>query len=148
MAMILANLSINQGVLVSTPTLPSSIKLRGTDRNDLSASKCYDLSELVRDCNCDLDLPQAETPSSLAEHGLKLRDYQKSSLQFMLDKEKEVQGLGLAEELWSRMYTLDGGSYYYCELTGTFSHDIFDFQEPRASKNVGGLPGGGILGEE
>ena len=42
--------------------------------------------------------------------------------------------------------------YFYCELTGSVALDIFDFRtdasQKDASDNFGGMPTGGILGEE
>ena len=84
----------NRGLVVSEPHCPPSVRLR-----DSSASRCFDLSELVRDCNCDLDLAREPTPPSMEENGLKLREYQQSSLRWMLDKERETTGLGNAGEL-------------------------------------------------
>ena len=51
------------------------------------------------------------------------------------------------------MRFLDGkGDYYYCELTGSFVRDIFDFRSDVGQNDVatnnGGLPVGGVLGEE
>ena len=137
-------------VVVSRPSIPNSVKLRGEDNEREDASKCFDLSELVRDCNCDLDMPRAPTPARLAENGLTLRDYQQASLQWMLDKENERESIGLAGELWSQMQTIDGETYYFCDLTGTFSFDIFDYSSEANQKDVakpcGSLPAGGILG--
>ena len=110
-------LCTNQSVLVTLPSVPSSVRLRG-DENLQEVSKCFDLSELVRDCNCPLNMPKAPTPKRLADHGLILRDYQQASLQWMLDKERNTTGMGFAGELWSRMRFLDGsGDFFFCELT-------------------------------
>jgi hypothetical protein len=114
----------NTATVISRPRIPSSGRVRGEEgpsKDFSNFSKCFDLSELVRNCACDLDLPKAETPPRLAQHGLRLRDYQKSSLQFMLDKEKDTSGLGFAGQLWSRQLTFDGQQYYYCRMTGSFS---------------------------
>ena len=51
------------------------------------------------------------------------------------------------------MQCLDGsGQYFYCETTGSLIKDIFDFksdaQQTDVSKHFGGLPAGGILGED
>jgi hypothetical protein len=118
-----------------------------------AVAKCFDLSELVRDCNCPLNMPKAQTPKQLADNGLVLRDYQQASLQWMLDKENNPTGMGLGGELWHRMQFLDGtGDFYYCEVTGSFIKDIFDFKSDAEQQDVarhyGSLPTGGILGEE
>jgi hypothetical protein len=144
----------NQALVVSQPTVPSSVQLRGTSEENMGAvAKCFDLSELVRDCNCPLNMPKAPTPKQLADNGLVLRDYQQASLQWMLDKENNPTGMGLGGELWYRMQFLDGtGDFYYCEITGSFIKDIFDFKSDAEQQDVarhyGSLPTGGILGEE
>jgi hypothetical protein len=140
----------NKAMLVTRPSIPPTVKLRSGDTN----SSCFDLSELVRDCNVDLDLPKEPTPPSMASHGLELRDYQQSSLRWMLDKEKETTGLGLAGELWHRLRFQDptvADDYFFCELTGSFALDIFDYradaEQKDASTNRFAMPTGGVLGE-
>jgi SNF2 family DNA or RNA helicase len=138
----------NQSVIVSRPQLPQSVRLR-----EDNASQCFDLSNLVRDCNVPLDLPREPTPPRMAEHGLALRDYQEASLRWMLDKEREPSGLGSMGELWSRLRFLDDGrEYFFCQLTGSLCLDIFDFRDDVGQKDAsicfGGMPTGGILGEE
>lgn len=158
MALLLADRR-NASVVISLAKVPSSVKLRGTtdddNNDDEDASRCFDLSRLVHDCNCDLNLPKAATPARLADHGLELHTHQMASLRFMLDKEAESSsfGMGLAGELWSRLYFFDGrGTYYYCELTGAFSKNIFNYgaeaEQKIVAKNCGGFPTGGILGDE
>jgi SNF2 family DNA or RNA helicase len=91
----------------------------------------------------------------MAAKGLELRDYQQTSLRWLLDKEKDSSGLGLAGELWHRLRFLDPSTcsdFFYCELTGSFVLDIFDFQtdiqQKSASINRFAMPTGGVLGEE
>jgi hypothetical protein len=139
----------NKDMLVSSPSLPPTVKVR-----TVPDSRCFDLSELVSDCDVDLDLPREPTPAILAAKGLQLRDYQESSLRWMLDKEMENAGLGLAGELWHRLRFLDngGGDFFYCDLTGSWSLDIFDYRDDvdqkDASVNRFSMPAGGVLGEE
>jgi hypothetical protein len=139
----------NKDMLVSSPSLPPTVKVR-----TLPDTRCFDLGELVRDLDVDLDLPREPTPAVLAAKGLQLRDYQESSLRWMLDKEMENAGLGLAGELWHRLRFLDasGGDFFYCDLTGSWSLDIFDFRDDvdqkDASINRFSMPTGGVLGEE
>jgi hypothetical protein len=139
----------NKDMLVSSPSLPPTVKVR-----TVPDTRCFDLSELVRDCDVDLDLPREPTPAVLAAKGLQLRDYQESSLRWMLDKETENVGLGLAGELWHRLRFLDAGSgeFFYCDLTGSWSLDIFDYRDDvdqkDASVNRFSMPTGGLLGEE
>ena len=73
----------NKSLQVSRPLIPSSVSLRGTSQERLSdVTKCFDLSELVRDCHYPItNQPMAETPKRLADNGLVLRNYQKTSLQ-------------------------------------------------------------------
>ena len=92
----------NQNIVVAQAALPPTVKERTQPK-----PTCFDLAELVRDCDVDLDLPQEPTPPVLAKHGLQLRDYQKSSLRWLLDKEMEGSGLGLAGELWHRLRFMD-----------------------------------------
>jgi len=148
---LLSSNDINKAMLVTSPLTPPTVKLRSDDNN---STACFDLSELVRDCNVDLDLAKEPTPASMATNGLELRDYQQSSLRWMLDKEKETTGLGLAGELWHRLRFQDpraDGEYFYCELTGSFTLDIFDFradaEQKDASMNRFAMPTGGVLGE-
>lgn len=143
----------NKAMIVTRPSIPPTVKLRSDDEIE-NATRCFDLSELVRDCNVDLDLPKEPTPASMEANGLELRDYQQSSLRWMLDKEKERTGLGLAGELWHRLRFLDpiaSEQYFYCELTGSFALDIFDYradaEQKDASMNRFSMPTGGILGE-
>jgi hypothetical protein len=130
----------NQAMVVTQPTVPPAVRVR----NDDNSARHFDLSKLVRDCNVDLDLPREPTPTRLATKGLELRDCQQSSLCWMLDKEKETTGLGLAGEFWHRLRFL--------ELTGSFTLDIFDCQDDvkqkDASINRFSMPAGGVLGEE
>ena len=64
--------------------------------------------------------------------------------------------MGFAGELWDRFRffgNAQGTDYFYCELTGTFSLDIFDFRAETGQKDAalnfgGSLPTAGILGEE
>jgi hypothetical protein len=139
----------NKDMLVSSPSLPPTVKVR-----TVPDTRCFDLSELVRDCDVDLDLPREPTPAVLAAKGLQLRDYQESSLRWMLDKETESVGLGLAGELWHRLRFLGAGSgeFFYCDLTGSWSLDIFDYRDDvdqkDASVNRFSMPTGGLLGEE
>jgi hypothetical protein len=115
----------NKDMLVSSPSLPPTVRVRTVPDN-----RCFDLSELVSDCDVDLDLPREPTPAVLAAKGLQLRDYQESSLRWMLDKEMENAGLGLAGEIWHRLRFLDnGGNFFYCDLTGSWSLDIFDYRD-------------------
>ena len=152
MALLIADQANTQAV-VSHPHLPPSVRLRG-GVGDEGASDCFDLSALVRDCNVPLDLPKEPTPPRMAQNGLELREYQEASLRWMLDKEREPSGLGSMGELWHRLRFLDGQgeNYFYCELTGSVSMDIFDFRDDVGQKDAatafGGLPTGGILGEE
>lgn len=126
-----------EAIVMEKVHIPPSVKLRS---NYNISEDLFDLAALVKDCNCDLDLPKEETPQTMAKHGSQLNSYQKASLLWMIDKERSV--LGLTGELWSRMRFMDGeGTYFYCELTGSLALEIFD------SKFVG-CPSGGILGDE
>ena len=150
----------NRSILITSPSVPSSVHLRGggggggvEENNAQQMTKCFDLSELVRDCNYPLHMPQAPTPQCLADNGLVLREYQQASLQWMIDKEENGTGMGFAGELWSRMQLLDGSDdYFYCDLTGSIVNNIFDFKtdtkQTDVSRNFGSLPTAGILGEE
>ncbi|CAB9512612.1 regulator of chromatin subfamily A member 3-like 1 [Seminavis robusta] len=146
----------NQHIVVSSPSIPPTVRPRDTDA---SHSKCFDLTELVRDCNLSLDLPLEPTPESMVNNGLKLHPYQEQSLRWLLDKEQEISSLGLAGEFWHRLRFLDpiappqsDHMYFYCELTGSFALDIFDFKtdvdQSDASANRFGCPTGGCLGSE
>ena len=150
----------NECLQVTKPVVPASVARRGTTEEALTLSevvKCFDLSELVRDCHYPVQgQPAAETPKRLADNGLVLRDYQKSSLQWLLDKERNVSGMGSAGELWSRMRGLGAGgeaSYFYCELTGSFVKQIFDYNSDVKQKDASRLggdtfPSSEILGSE
>ena len=149
----------NAYIQVSKPVVPNSVSTRGMGGEDESAvRKCFDLSELVRDCNYPIEnQPAVETPKALADLGLELRDYQKCSLKWMIDKEQNPSGLGSAGEIWSCFRTLDADSstrsyYYYCNLTGSIVQKIFDYrtdvQQKSASYQFGNYPSFGILGEE
>lgn len=140
----------NQAMVVTRPMVPPTVRVRNND----NSARCFDLAELVRDCNVDLDLPREPTPTQLATKGLELRDYQQTSLRWILDKEKETTGLGLAGELWHRLRFLEqvNDDFFYCELTGSFALDIFDYrddvEQKDASINRFSMPSGGVLGEE
>ena len=149
----------NAYMQVSQPYVPSSVNTRGKKDEDESAvRKYFDLNELVRDCNYPIeDQPSIETPKALADHGLELRDYQKCSLKWMVDKEQNPTGLGSTGEVWACFRTLDADSstrsyYYYCNLTGSIVQKIFDYrtdiQQKNASYQFGKYPSYGILGEE
>ena len=122
----------NKALQVSRPVIPSSVSLRGTSDEPLSdVTKCFDLSELVRDCHYPIqNMPVAETPKKLADNGLVLRDYQKTSLQWLIDKENNPTGMGSSGELWTRMRGLsdEENSFFYCELTGSIVREIFDYR--------------------
>jgi len=138
--------SRNNSYQVTQPSVPSSVSLRGTNEETLGeVIKCFDLSELVRDCHYPIqDQPAAETPKLLADNGLVLRDYQKTSLQWLLDKERNPTGMGSSGELWSRMRGLCGSgdsSYFYCELTGSLVKEIFDYNSD-VNQNDASRPGG------
>lgn len=103
------------------------------------------------------DKPSAQTPKLLADNGLVLRDYQKTSLQWLLDKEQNPTGLGVAGEMWTHMRGREasGGdtSYFYSELTGTFAKDIFDYKNDVLQKDASGrggdsFPSSAIIGSE
>ena len=139
----------NHSIQVSQSHSPNSIRIRGETHNE----NCFELGELVRDCICDLGRPEAPTPPALSKQGLTLRQYQKQSLQFLLDKENEPTGLGFAGELWTRMQFLDGsGEYFFCRATGTFAKEIFNFRSDADKASVarpfGGFPTGSIIGSE
>ena len=126
---------------VSRPVIPSSVALRGTSEETLSdLVKCFDLSELVRDCHYPIqDRPLAETPTRLAESGLVLRNYQRTSLRWLIDKESNPTGIGSSGEIWSRMTGLGGGddeAYFYCELTGSLVKNIFNYHADVEQKGV------------
>ena len=149
---LLSSNDFNKEIIATRPSIPPTVKLRHNDNN---VTRCFDLAELVRDCNVDLDLPKEPTPTFLAANGLELRDYQQSSLRWMLDKEKETTGLGLAGDLWHRLRFLDSSApvdFFYCDLTGSFALDIFDYrtdaEQKDASINRFAMPTGGVLGEE
>lgn len=145
----------NESLQTSRTVVPASVELRGLSQEHMSTiSKCFDLSELVRDCNYPIqNKPIAPTPKRLGDKGLVLRNYQQASLQWMIDKENDQTGLGFGGELWSRMRSLDDkGEFFYCELTGSIIKNIFDFRsdvdQADVSKHCGKFPSGGILGEE
>lgn len=148
--------SRNSAFVVSQPVIPSSVVLRGTTNETLSdIVKCFDLSELVRDCHYPIqDQPLAETPKRLSENGLVLRDYQKASLQWLIDKECNPTGIGSSGELWSRMRGLDiDDGYFYCELTGSLLKQIFNYNSDVGqgdASTLGGdtFPSSAILGSE
>ena len=148
--------SRNSAFVVSQPVIPSSVVLRGTTNETLSdIVKCFDLSELVRDCHYPIqDQPLAETPKRLSENGLVLRDYQKASLQWLIDKECNLTGIGSSGELWSRMRGLDiDDGYFYCELTGSLLKEIFNYNSDVGqgdASTLGGdtFPSSAILGSE
>ncbi|KAL7534170.1 hypothetical protein ACHAXR_005696, partial [Thalassiosira sp. AJA248-18] len=138
----------NSSLQVSEPVIPSSVSLRGTSEEILGdITKCFDLSELVRDCHYPIqNQPAAETPKRLADNGLVLRDYQKTSLQWLLDKERNPTGMGSSGELWSRMRGItrgssDTNSYFYCELTGSIVKDIFNYRSDVDQKDASKLCG-------
>ncbi len=140
----------NPWSIVRRASIPSSVRVRSNEN-----TKCFDLSELVKDCDVDLDLlPREPTPSKLQAGGLVLRDYQQSSLRWMLDKENEESSLGIAGELWHRMQFLDQTprDYYVCELTGSFALNIFEYKEDVQQKDASldrfSLPTGGVQGLE
>lgn len=123
----------NQPFTVTEAHVPTSVSLRGTSEETLGeVVKCFDLSELVRDCHYPIEnMPAAETPKLLADNGLVLRHYQKTSLQFLLDKENNPTGMGSSGELWARMRGVRRGrsvTYFYCELTGSIVNEIFDYR--------------------
>ena len=66
---LLSSHASNKAMVVTPPSIPPTVKLRSDDEN---STRCFDLSELVRDCNVDLDLPKEPTPTSMAENGLEL----------------------------------------------------------------------------
>ena len=149
----------NQAMQISKPSIPSSVALRGTSEETLSdIIKCFDLSELVRDCHYPIsNQPQADTPKRLADHGLILRDYQKTSLQWLLDKEDNPTGIGSNGELWAMMRgrSASGGDkrFFYCELTGTIVKEIFNYHSDVDQKDAsafGGdsFPSSAIIGQE
>ena len=97
-ALLLAHPDAN-ALSVSRPSVPSTVRVRGSTGNELQAtdndetntpSPLFGLPALVRDCNVDLDLPQEPTPPVMARHGRELRDYQRASLRWLLDKEREA----------------------------------------------------------
>ena len=148
----------NACLQVTAPVVPTSVAPRGHASETMPLSdivKCFDLSELVRDCHYPIQgQPAADPPRRLADHGLVLRDYQKSSLQWLLDKERNDTGMGSAGELWSRRRGFradDEAPYFYCELTGSFVKDIFDYcsdVQQKDAARLGGdsFPSSAILG--
>jgi len=146
--------SRNNAFQVSRPSVPSSVVLRpNTEERLADVTKKFDLSELVRDCHYPIsNQPSADTPKLLADNGLILRDYQKTSLQWLLDKENNPTGIGSSGELWSHRRSGDK-SFFYCELTGTIVKNIFnyneDVQQKDASKSGGdAFPSSAIIGQE
>ena len=141
--------SDNAALTVRSMSIPNSVRLR-TNRKP----SCFDLSELVRDCDVDLDLPQEPTPAELANNGLQLRSYQRSSLRWMLDKEQEESELGLAGEIWHRLRFLDDSrtDFYFCDLTNSFALTISEYkadvQQNDASVERFSLPTAGFLASE
>jgi SNF2 family DNA or RNA helicase len=146
----------NSAFEVFKPVIPSSVVLRGTTDETLSdIVKCFNLSELVRDCHYPIqDQPLAETPKRLSENGLVLRDYQKASLQWLMDKECNPTGIGSSGELWARMRGLEvDDGYFYCELTGSLVKEIFNYNADVVQKDASKLggdtfPSSAILGSE
>ena len=70
------------------------------------------------------------TPLRLAQHGFELRSYQKTSLQWLIDKERNPSGMGTAGELWFRMRGRNGSgnqTFFYCELTRSIVTNIFNY---------------------
>ena len=134
----------NKALQVTPTVIPASISLRGTSDEPLdNVTKCFDLSELVRDCHYPIqNMPAAETPKRLADNGLLLRDYQKTSLQWLLDKESNPTGMGSSSEIWCRMRCIRQGagidnSYFYCDLTGSIVREIFDYRADVDQKGEG-----------
>ena len=159
MRLLLANSTTSSKAVISRARTPASVRVRGVEGEPAASSALYELSELVRDCNSDLNIQLEPTPPKMSRCGLELRSYQKASLRWLLDKESPGagdSGMGFAGELWDRMRFFGSAQaidYFYCELTGTFSLDIFDFRsetgQKDAARNFGGtLPTAGILGEE
>ena len=149
----------NSSVQVSAPSVPSSVCLRGSGTDEMlgQMTKCFDLSELVRDCNYPIqDQPLLETPKRLADNGLELRNYQKTSLKWLVDKETNPTGMGSSGELWHRMRGLGGNGqqdFFFCDLTGSILSDIFDYRsdvdQKDASKYCGdSFPSSAIVGSE
>ena len=148
----------NSTLHLSPAAIPSSVSLRGTNRETLGdVVKCFDLSELVRDCHYPIqNQPKTETPQRLADNGLELRDYQKTSLQWLLDKENNPSGIGSHGELWARKRGVSGGSsvgYYYSHLTGSLIREIFNYEADVEQKDVSKLcgdsyPSAAIIGSE
>ena len=160
MRLLLADSTTSSKAVVSRARTPASVRVRGVEGESAASSSLYELSELVRDCNSDLNVQLEPTPPKMSRCGLELRSYQKASLRWLLDKERPGaggdSGMGFSGELWDRMRFFGSAQaidYFYCELTGTFSLDIFDFRsetgQADAAQNFGGtLPTAGILGEE
>ena len=70
------------------------------------------------------------TPLRLAQHGFELQSYQKTSLQWLIDKERNPSGMGTAGELWFRMRGRNGSgnqTFFYCELTRSIVTNIFNY---------------------
>lgn len=149
----------NSSLQVSAPSLPSSVCLRGSGADEMlgQMSKCFDLSELVRDCNYPIqDQPLLDTPKRLADNGLELRNYQKTSLKWLVDKETNPTGMGSSGELWHRMRGFGGNDqhgFFFCDLTGSILSDIFDYRsdvdQNDASDYCGdSFPSSAIVGSE
>jgi len=149
----------NSRLQVTAPSVPTSVCLRGSGTNEALSemTKCFDLSELVRDCHYPIqDQPLMDTPKRLADNGLVLRDYQKTSLKWLVDKENNPSGMGSSGELWHRMRGLGNNgnnSFFFCDLTGSICGDIFDYRsdvdQKDASKNCGdSFPSSAIIGSE
>ena len=149
----------NSSLQVSAPSLPSSVCLRGSGTDEMlgQMSKCFDLSELVRDCNYPIqDQPFLDTPKRLADNGLELRNYQKTSLKWLVDKETNPTGMGSSGELWHRMRGFGGNDqhgFFFCDLTGSILLDIFNYRsdvdQKDASEYCGDrFPSSAIVGSE
>jgi len=149
----------NSSLQVSSPSVPSSVCLRGSGTEEVLSqmTKCFDLSELVRDCDYPIqDQPLLETPKRLAENGLELRNYQKTSLKWLVDKETNPTGMGSSGELWHRMRGFDSNrndqrDFFFCDLTGSILMNLFDYrsdvEQKDASKHCGdSFPSSAILG--
>ena len=94
--------SANGHMVVSRPHTPPTVRSR-TNGVDNSHLRYFEISELVQDCNMDLDIPKEPTPESMVANGLVLYDFQQAALRWMLDKENEPTGLGTAGEFWWRL---------------------------------------------
>ena len=119
---------INESLQVSAPPIPNSVAVRGTSDSDerlCDTIKCFDLGNLVRDCH----YPVINMPSA-SQHGLDLQSYQKTSLQWLIDKETNPSGMGTAGKLWFLMRGRNGSGnqmFFYCELTKSIVMNIFNY---------------------